>query len=148
MKRFERTNSEKNPHTNNFEGGILTGGFSGYFFMFMCCFLGGHFGPPKKYLPPPPPNSPIRHRHLQAPRPLPAFLLGFSIENRYPPRPPAPRTPPSPSPSRKKKSETSTKLLLREIILSSEGAERNSLPPMTVPDPSPVLDKNHPPMSP
>ena len=30
---------------------------------------------------------------------------------------------------------------LREIILSSEGAERNSLPPMTVPDPSPVLDK-------
>ena len=37
---------------------------------------------------------------------------------------------------------------LREIILSSEGAERNSLPPMTVPDPSPVLDKNHPPMSP
>ena len=39
-------------------------------------------------------------------------------------------------------------LTLREIILSSEGAERNSLPPVTVPDPSPVLDKNHPPMSP
>ena len=38
--------------------------------------------------------------------------------------------------------------ILRERILSSEGAERNSLPPMTVPDPSPVLDKNHPPMSP
>ena len=38
--------------------------------------------------------------------------------------------------------------ILREIILSSDGAERNSLPPMTVPDPSPVLDKNHPPMSP
>ena len=37
---------------------------------------------------------------------------------------------------------------MREIILSSEGAERNSLPPMTVPDPSPALDKNHPPMSP
>ena len=39
-------------------------------------------------------------------------------------------------------------IYMREISLSSECAERNSLPPMTVPDPSPVLDKNHPPMSP
>ena len=30
---------EENPHIKNFEGGALTGGSSGYFFMFMCFFV-------------------------------------------------------------------------------------------------------------